>query len=130
MDGKIYSAETMDKDFTDLMISLLLFSRANEESKTKSDRVKEASMKALARVQAGLPATIKGGGADPFWIQRGDRETSLTQHPTHWLAIKKIVELSPGIGNRIRQVLNDDPTLYPPPRQKDTHAAGLNLMLV
>ncbi|MGI4653595.1 recombinase family protein [Klebsiella pneumoniae] len=122
MDGKIYSAETMDKDFTDLMISLLLFSRANEESKTKSDRVKEASMKALARVQAGLPATIKGGGADPFWIQRGGRETSPTQHPTHWLAIKKIVELSlQGIGcNRIRQVLNDDPTLYPPPRQKDT----------
>ncbi|EOY8032648.1 recombinase family protein [Raoultella planticola] len=122
MDGKVYSAETMDRDFTDLMLSLLLFSRANEESKTKSDRVREASLKALARIQAGLPATIKGGGADPFWIQRGDRETSPTQHPNHWLAIKKIVELSlQGVGcNRIRNVLDADLTLYPPPRQKDT----------
>lgn len=121
-DNRIYTQESVADNPTDLMISILYFARANEESKTKSERVRDASLKALARFQAGLPTTIKGGGADPFWIQRGGRETSPTQHPTHWLAIKKIVELSlQGIGcNRIRQVLNADPTLYPPPRQKDT----------
>ncbi|EMW3188153.1 recombinase family protein [Klebsiella quasipneumoniae] len=121
-DNRIYTQESVADNPTDLMISILYFARANEESKTKSERVRDASLKALARFQAGLPTTIKGGGADPFWIQRGGRETSPTQHTTHWLAIKKIVELSlQGIGcNRIRQVLNADPTLYPPPRQKDT----------
>lgn len=121
-DKRVYTRDSVADNPTDLMISILYFARANEESKTKSDRVRDASLSALARFQSGLPTTIKGGGSDPFWIKRGDRNTSPTQHPTHWLAIKKIVELSlQGIGcSRIRQVLDGDPILYPPPRQKDT----------
>lgn len=121
-DKRVYTRESVADNPTDLMISILYFARANEESKTKSDRVRDASLRALARFQSGLPTTIKGGGADPFWIQRGDRDTSPIKHPAHWVAIKKIVELSlQGIGcSRIRQVLDDNLNLYPPPRQKDT----------
>lgn len=50
------------------MISLLLFSRANEESETKSQRTLGNVETLVERHKNGLPVNIKSVGRHPFWI--------------------------------------------------------------
>jgi DNA invertase Pin-like site-specific DNA recombinase len=64
MDGREYTEESLDNDPTSLLMSILVFMRAREESETKSNRIKEV-WKAKRRkmpeqaVSARLPAWLE-----------------------------------------------------------------------
>ncbi|MEG7474523.1 recombinase family protein [Serratia marcescens] len=94
MDGKIYTKESVTANPTDLMLSILLFSRANEESATKQKRV-YGNIKALVeRHKAGLPTTIKTAGSHVWWTDAsGDKHTAVKPHPEYWEPARKAVEL-------------------------------------
>lgn len=86
-DGKVYSAANLDDDPMSLMMALLTFIRANEESATKGRRLKEA-WKQKRRTAADRPLTARA----PAWL-RLDRTTT----PATW----EIVEDRASIVRRI-----------------------------
>lgn len=68
-DGRAYSEGSLDKDPLDLMVSILTFMRANEESATKASRLK-AAWEGKREAAASVPMT----GRVPAWL-RLNRET-------------------------------------------------------
>lgn len=119
MDGKIYSQDSVKNNVTDLMMSLFLFSRANEESLTKQKRAHETALKLIDRHRAGLPVNIKSAGSAPWWIDAsmGTYE-AVKPHPVHWSAAQKAVSLMLGGWGcfRVASYLTDHPDRYPAPR--------------
>ncbi|HGM5486747.1 TPA: recombinase family protein [Serratia marcescens] len=94
MDGRIYTRQSVTANPTDLMLSILLFSRANEESATKQKRVYGNIKVLVERHKAGLPTTIKTAGSHIWWTDAsGDKHTAIKKHPTLWQAARKAVEL-------------------------------------
>ncbi|CVF89739.1 Resolvase%2C N terminal domain [Serratia marcescens] len=94
MDGRIYTRQSVTANPTDLMLSILLFSRANEESATKQKRVYGNIAALVERHKAGLPTTIKTAGSHVWWVDAsGDKHTAVQPHPTLWKAARKAVEL-------------------------------------
>ncbi|MCW1971994.1 UNVERIFIED_ORG: DNA invertase Pin-like site-specific DNA recombinase [Pantoea agglomerans] len=119
MDGKTFTLDSVNLNPTDLMLSILLFMRANEESRTKQKRVYGNVAALVERHNQGLPVNIKSAGSSPWWIDdRGSQYESVKPHPVHWSAGKKIVELLlEGWGcYRVATYLNERPEIYPPPR--------------
>ncbi len=62
-DGRVYTAEGLDGNPIDLLVSILTFMRANEESEQKSRRVKESWAARRA-----LGAAYKNAKMAPLWI--------------------------------------------------------------
>lgn len=119
MDGKTFTLDSVNLNPTDLMLSILLFMRANEESRTKQKRVFGNVAALVERHNQGLPVNIKSAGSSPWWIDdSGSQFESVRPHPEHWVAAKKIVELFlQGWGCfRIATYLNERSEIYPPPR--------------
>jgi hypothetical protein len=86
-DGKAYTAANLDDDPLSLLMALLTFIRANEESATKARRLKEA-WKQKRRTAADRPLTARA----PAWL-RLDRSTT----PATW----KILEDRAAVVRRI-----------------------------
>ena len=121
MDGKTFTRDSVNKNPTDLMLSILLFMRANEESLTKQKRAFETTLKLIERYRSGLPVNIKSAGSSPWWIDAsGPNNEAVKPHPTHFKAAKEAVRLLlSGWGNyRVTNYLNDNSELYPPPAGK------------
>lgn len=121
MDGKVYTRESVNKNPTDLMLSILLFMRANEESETKSKRVRGNALALVERFKRGEPANIKSVGNVPWWVDAtGSQNEAVRKHPVHWAAARKACELfMEGWGvHRIVGYLNDNKEIYPAPRRK------------
>lgn len=119
MDKRVYTAESAGKDISDLMISLVMFSRANEESKTKQARANETARALVERFKQGQPTNIKVMGNDPWWFDNSmSKYESVRPHHIHWTAAQKIVELFlKGWGsNKIASYLNSNLDVYPAPR--------------
>ncbi len=119
MDKRVYTAESAGKDISDLMISLVMFSRANEESKTKQARANETARALVERFKQGHPTNIKVMGNDPFWFDNSmTKYEAVKPHPVHWTAAQKIVELFlKGWGsNKIASYLNSNLDVYPAPK--------------
>ncbi|MFV8904720.1 recombinase family protein [Serratia fonticola] len=94
MDGKIYTRQSVTANPTDLMLSILLFSRANEESQTKQKRVYGNIAALVERHNAGLPTTIKTAGSHVWWVDAsGHKHEATKPHPILWKAARKAVEL-------------------------------------
>ncbi|EPJ0504591.1 recombinase family protein [Klebsiella variicola] len=121
MDGKTFTRDSVNQNPTDLMLSILLFMRANEESLTKQKRAFETTLKLIERYRSGLPVNIKSAGSSPWWIDAsGPNNESVKQHPIHFKAAKEAVRLLlSGWGNyRVTNYLNDNCKIYPPPAGK------------
>lgn len=68
-DNKVYKRDIIKKNPMDLVLSLLIFVRANEESETKSVRVKKSIISRIKQWQEtgkGEPIRV---GHDPIWVQ-------------------------------------------------------------
>jgi len=104
-DDRVYSEESINSNFTDLIISITVMSRAHEESKTKGFRRKERwdSAKEQAR-QTGKKITRK----IPFWLSLPDRDGEFIIKKDESLLVKRIFELAcSGFGYwKICQYLN------------------------
>lgn len=118
MDGKIFTRDGVNQNPTDLMLSILLFMRANEESLTKQKRAFETTLKLIERYRSGLPVNIKSAGSSPWWIDAsGPNNEAVKPHSVHFKAAKEAVRLLlSGWGNyRVTNYLNDNSEIYPPP---------------
>ncbi|HBR1633426.1 TPA: recombinase family protein [Klebsiella pneumoniae] len=118
MDGKIFTRDGVNQNPTDLMLSILLFMRANEESLTKQKRAFETTLKLIERYRSGLPVNIKSAGSSPWWIDAsGPNNEAVKPHSMHFKAAKEAVRLLlSGWGNyRVTNYLNDNSEIYPPP---------------
>ncbi|WP_064799977.1 recombinase family protein [Serratia plymuthica] len=118
MDGKVYTAKDVDENFPDFLMSLFLFSRANEESQTKSKRVKANAAALVKRHNSGLPTTIKSAGSHVFWVDASGHHTEAVKpDPIYWQAARKIIEfyLSGYTTHKICDYLDEH---YPPPPVK------------
>ncbi|MFJ5438109.1 recombinase family protein [Pectobacterium brasiliense] len=93
MDRRVYTLESVNQNPTDLMISILMFSRANEESKTKQTRTVGNVETLVERHKQGLPVNIKSCGKHPFWIDdTGSQYEAVRQHPEYWKIAREAIE--------------------------------------
>lgn len=119
MDEKIYKYSDVKNNPTDLIISLLMFTRAHDESLTKKNRV-EAQARSLIRENLarapGTPAkAIESVGQNVWWVDT--KSGHVFPHPVYFLAAQKIIELKQSgetlLG--IQRYLNEH---YPAPKKR------------
>ncbi|HDY7851894.1 TPA: recombinase family protein [Vibrio vulnificus] len=82
-DTRHYTLDSVDNDFTQLLLSLLLMARANEESETKSMRVLSAKNKRKSEK--------KPYGGKPFWLDNVDGKYVFNKHAP---LVKQIFDLA------------------------------------
>ncbi|HED3442708.1 TPA: recombinase family protein [Enterobacter hormaechei subsp. hoffmannii] len=95
MDEKVYKYADVKNNPTDLIISLLMFTRAHDESLTKKSRV-ESQARSLIRHnltrKSGTPAkSIESVGQNVWWVDT--KSGYVTPHPMYFSAAQKIIEL-------------------------------------
>ena len=119
MDEKVYKYEDVKNNPPDLIISLLMFTRAHDESLTKKNRV-EAQARSLIRHnltrESGTPAkAIESVGQNVWWVDT--KSGYVTPHPIYFTAAQKIIELKQNgetlLG--IQRYLNEH---YPAPKKR------------
>ncbi|MDU7794577.1 MAG: recombinase family protein [Citrobacter freundii] len=94
MDRKVYNRESIRQHPTDLMISILMFIRGNEESATKSNRTIGNVVALVERHKAGLPVNIKSVGRHPFWIDdSGSQYEAVKEHPVYWSIAREAIDM-------------------------------------
>lgn len=116
MDNKVYTRAGIKGNPIDLLTSILLFTRAHEESKTKQNRTNGSALAMIRRFQEGKPTTIKAVGSHPWWIDAstGANET-VRKHPILWSAAQFAMnQFMEGVSVfKVTQMLNDKyPLLY------------------
>lgn len=90
-DDHVYSKESISANFTELIISISVMSRAHEESKVKSYRRKERWKRAKEQArETGKKITRK----IPFWLSLPDRDGEFIVKKPESLLVKRIFELS------------------------------------
>ena len=107
-DNKVYDRETIKKNPMDLVLSLLIFVRANEESETKSKRVKESIIRQINQwLENGHGKIIRNGGT-PYWCTPKDDKKGFDLIPERVEIIKLIIDFYlKGWGcNKIASYLN------------------------
>lgn len=94
IDERSYSKESVNTNPFDLMYSIMLFSRANEESNTKKNRVEDNALERIKRFESGMPTTIKSIGSHPFWIDASTAyDEQVRKHPQYWQVAQYAMEL-------------------------------------
>lgn len=103
MDGCRYEQTNTSKDFTQLLVSLTILQRANEESQTKADRVSSAWRR--KRAGAGVAKLTK---LCPGWLELSADRRTFVQLPDRVAVVRLIVDLTlQGIGReKIAKELN------------------------
>lgn len=111
IDNQKYTSELLDRDPASLLISLVIFLRANEESRTKSRRIRAAWARKIERVRQGEKIIISK--MVPGWLKIEKNE--IVVDPERVKAIRLIFRLGElGLGgSTIATVLNRNqiPTL-------------------
>lgn len=93
-DGRVYSPGSLDADPTDLLIAVLTFMRANEESATKGKRV-AAAWEAKRATAATKPLTR----LVPAWLQLDEASQEITEIPDRANVVRRIFSLTlEGVG--------------------------------
>ncbi|OAT17092.1 putative phage recombinase [Buttiauxella gaviniae ATCC 51604] len=134
MDDKIYTNASIKNNMMDLIMSVMLFTRAHEESVTKKNRVEaqvRSSILFNQNREPGTPArSIEAVGGNTWWSCT--KNGIVEPHPVYYVVAQKIIELkwsgeTPG---NIQRYLNDH---YPTPPKRsnkgDTRIQwGINLI--
>lgn len=112
-DKRLFTQESVNRNPTDLMLSILLFSRAHEESLTKSDRTLKNALTLIRRHQHGERVNIKSVGSNVWWVD--DSGATIEPHPVYFPIAQEIIKLTlSGWGSYlIADHLNER---YPPPK--------------
>lgn len=91
MDRQFITAATLDKDPMQLIMSVLTFTRANEESETKSNRGKARWQAARAKA---TESKKPFGGHCPFWTKPNQDRTGYEIIPAAMATAKRIVSMA------------------------------------
>lgn len=115
MDGKEYSKAKILENPMDLLQSILLFSRAHDESKTKSIRTKSSAVKVIEAHKQGIRAddgyalAVNSVGNNMWWADCGNigskacRQYSVKPHPIYFPIAKEMIAMAKQ-GDSIRTV--------------------------
>lgn len=94
MDNKVYSLETVNANPLDLLISIMMFTRGNEESQTKRNRTNASALLKIKKHQENpqVPAVaIEEVGKNMWWT---DTTSGYVEpHPIYFPIVKKIIQL-------------------------------------
>jgi len=103
-DRRVYSAESIGNNFTELIVSIAVMSRAHEESALKSQRVTKAWDKKRDAAKTGKIITK----FVPFWLSVNADKTAFSINEEYAGLVKRIFELSAeGVGtSSICKILN------------------------
>ncbi|WP_114193538.1 recombinase family protein [Edaphovirga cremea] len=94
MDKRVYTLDSVNKNPNELVASILMFSRANEESKTKQSRTISNVKVLVERHKEGYPVNIKSCGKHPFWIDdSGSQEEAVRKHLHYWDIAREAIDL-------------------------------------
>ncbi|RYE30330.1 MAG: recombinase family protein, partial [Hyphomicrobiales bacterium] len=101
-DGYIYSEETITKDWTQLIVSLAVMSRAHEESARKAGNLRQAWIR--KRTNQNRKMTSRA----PSWLTLSDDKQTFIENPDRVRLVIEILEdLASGIGrDKIARRLN------------------------
>ena len=113
-DNKVYEREAIKKNPMDLVYSVLLFVKANEESENKSRRVKDAIVGRIEYwIKYGHGKLIRNG-RDPSWLKSNLDKTGFEIIPERVETIKEIINLyNKGWGyHKLSYYLNDNHTPF------------------
>jgi len=108
--GREYSAETLDQDSLTLIMMVLRFMRANEESALKSARVAAARERQRQKFASANPLTEPYTRQLPGWLHWNDDTKTIEPIPERAAIVRKIFELADsGMGqHRIAGWLNEN----------------------
>lgn len=106
MDQRLYSEESVDKNFTELIVSIAVMSRAHEESLSKSDRRRDTWNEQKRKAEAGHKITRKL----PFWLELPDAAGEFVVVEEAAAVVRRVFELAKaGLGyHKVAQTLNAD----------------------
>jgi DNA invertase Pin-like site-specific DNA recombinase len=109
-DGKEYNKLTIKNNPMDLVYIILVLIRANEESETKSKRVRAAIMKQIEDWQAGKRGFRVKCGKAPQWVRWCDNQCRFVFNPREKaIMLRKIELFRQGYGGlRIAELLNGE----------------------
>ena len=105
MDNRRYSQESINKDFAELIVSIAVMSRANNESETKSDR-RRLTWYQQRRVAAA--SSKKMTKKIPFWLELPDLHSDFVINEEAAATVRRVFEMAKaGLGYwKIAQTLN------------------------
>ena len=113
-DDQVYDRESLKKNPMYLVQSLLIFVRANEESETKSKRVKASIVGQIKQwLDTGKGKIIRNGN-DPYWCEAKEDKSGYNLIPERVDIVNNIIRLyQNGWGcNKIAVYLNDNFTPF------------------
>lgn len=115
MDNKIYSLDTVTANPMDLMFSILLFIRGNEESQTKRNRTNSSALikiKAHQENPQNPAVAIEEVGKNMWWTDT--TSGYVLPHPTYFPVVQEVVELRRN-GRSTAEILDHLNATYTPP---------------
>lgn len=115
MDGKVYSKESVNANPLDLLLSVMMFARANEESQTKRKRTNSSALikiKAHQENPQNPPVAIEEIGKNMWWVDTSSG--FVLPHPVYFPVLKKIVKMRKD-GRSTSEILEYLDANYEPP---------------
>jgi DNA invertase Pin-like site-specific DNA recombinase len=105
-DGRIYTHESLRHDFMSLMMSLMVFQRAHEESATKAKRLRSAWAGKRERIESGEKLTAKV----PGWLWLDKKSGKIKPHPDRAAVVRRIFRMTlKGVGKHsVAETLNSE----------------------
>jgi DNA invertase Pin-like site-specific DNA recombinase len=88
-DGREYSPESLDSDPTNLLMSVLTFMRANEESQSKSNRLAQAWVGKRAAASTKPMTSIV-----PAWLQLNHETGRIEELPERVAVVRRVFDLT------------------------------------
>lgn len=124
IDQRLYSEESVDKNFTELIVSIAVMSRAHEESLSKSDRRHATWNEQKRKAEAGRKISRKL----PFWLELPDHAGEFQVIEEAAAVVRRVFELAKaGLGyHKVAQTLNASGVQSPAARRykKDSKYGG------
>lgn len=119
-DGMRYGPDTLNENWSQLIVSIAFMARAHEESRAKSERLRQVW--AAKRTNEKEKLTSRA----PAWLKLSEDRTEFFVIPERAEAIELIFRLkSQGFGKtRIERTLNSDPTIWKPEKSGRNQTGG------
>lgn len=89
-DGRVYSRDSLNTEFTDLLVSLSMMFRAHEESRLKGERVAAAWSDLREQARSGKPIT----GRCPAWLKLSDDRSHFVVIEERAEVVRKVFDMA------------------------------------